>query len=213
MRWPFHFGRQDVADKATAAPPARRDWASLPPIHRVIGEPALTAPTSEFVDSLAGAHDPELSLETLGHHVSLDGAHGLVVAQSTETYAPSTQMVNRPRPRQVHVSRAVDVDAVAAGEAVSSIESTEPAPEEVEASELRSLPVVEPIAASPIPLTRLSPSEMVLVGSHKPVASPAPSAEVETSISPPVDVAQSTALAPAPEAPAQRLTLGQSRRL
>ena len=213
MRWPFHFGRREVAEKATAAPSARREWASLPPIQRVIGEPVLTAPTSEFVDSLAGAHEPDLGLEPLGHHVSLDGPHGLVVARSIETYAPSTQMVNRPRPRQMPVSRAVDGGAPGSEDPVFPIESTEPAPEELEASQVRSLPVVESSAPSQIPLTRLSPAATVLVAAHQPPASRALTAEVETFISPPIDAAPSAAVSPAPASQVQRLTLGQSRRL
>src|SRR5215831_4398141 len=97
MRWPFHFGRR--ADAVPVPPPRRWDWATLPPIQRTVAEPALTAPTPEFIDSLAGAHEADLSLQPLGHHVMLDAPHGLVVARSVETYSPSTQMTGRPRPR------------------------------------------------------------------------------------------------------------------
>ena len=81
MRWPFHFGKAARADgnaaPQPAAPAQRRDWASLAPIQRAIGDPPLTAPSLEFSRSLAGSEEPALSLETLGHHSSPDGPLGL----------------------------------------------------------------------------------------------------------------------------------------
>src|SRR6266851_4696983 len=104
MRWPFFFGRAAAAKgpQTPEARPTRREWASLPVIQRVGGEPELTAATAAFVHSLAGTHDPDLSVEPLGHHVSLEGPSGLVtgLARSVDTYSPSSEMVGRPRPRR-----------------------------------------------------------------------------------------------------------------
>src|SRR5215510_13567154 len=104
MRWPFFFGRASGA-KGSPEPPSRmplREWASLPAIQRVVGQPRLTAPTAAFVESLAGSHEPDLSLEPLGHHVSLEAPAGLVtgLTRNVETYAASSQLVGRPKPRR-----------------------------------------------------------------------------------------------------------------
>src|SRR6266852_9013794 len=101
MRWPFFFGR-DAAAKGPPTPQARptpREWASLPAIQRAVGEPELTAATAAFVHSLAGTHDPDLSLEPLCHGVSLEGPSCLVtgLARSVDTYSPSSELVGRPR--------------------------------------------------------------------------------------------------------------------
>src|SRR6266545_912770 len=104
MRWPNFFGRGSAATGARGAEPRRpvHEWASLPALQRVVGGPELTTPTAAFVQSLAGTHDPELSLETLGHHVSLEGPAGLVtgLARSVETYARSSELIGRPAPRR-----------------------------------------------------------------------------------------------------------------
>ena len=210
MRWPFHFGRRAVGEKAPAAAPQRRDWASLPPTQRSIGELALTAATPEFVDSLAGAHDPDLSLQPLGHHVSLDAPRGLVVARSVESYTPSTPMIDRPRPRQAQLARG-EVDEAAGEEAVLPVEVLE-ASDPLSATEpLRSLPAVEPVAASAVPLTRLSQADTALVAPFRPAKQSVSGAEVPNFALAASEVTSSFAGVPAP--PAQRLTLGQSRRL
>ncbi len=205
MRWPFHVGSR--ADAVPVAPPRRRDWASLPPIQRTIAEPALTAPTPEFIDSLAGAHEADLSLQPLGHHVSLDAPHGLVVARSVETYAPSTQMVGRPRTRHVPELYA-EIDGRAEAESIAS-EATETTAEQPQVLPLRSVKVIEPVANTPRPLTRLTEAEMAL--SARVDARPLASKDTE----PPRSEAPGVEApgASASTAPVQRLTLGQSRRL
>jgi hypothetical protein len=215
MRWPFHFGRSAVADKApvveASAPRRRLDWASLPPIQRAIGEPELTAPTAQFVDSLAGSHDPDLSLEPLGHHVSLDAPHGLItgIARSFETYAPSTELIGRPRPRRGVTAQREPFapDVMDAGEPV---ESREPAEDALPVLAPRSVTVVDEAVPSHAPLTLLTDSDRAAVMSITFVRRSREVAQ-EAAHEPP-------ATATATEAPvrpvsAQRLTLGQSRRL
>src|SRR2546430_10083584 len=124
MRWPSFFGRA-AAEKGPRTPEARptgREWASLPAIQRAVGEPELTAPTAAFVGSLAGTHDPDLSLEPLGHNVSLDGPSGLVIGlvRSVDTYSPSSELVGRPRARRDTTvqRRIVDAEETSAPAAV-----------------------------------------------------------------------------------------------
>src|SRR6266700_3472732 len=201
MRWPFHVGSR--ADAVPVAPSRRRDWASLPPIQRTIAEPALTAPTPEFIDSLAGAHEADLSLQPLGHHVSLDAPHGLVVARSVETYAPSTQMVGRPRTR--HVPVLYEIDGRAEAESIAS-EATETTAEQPQVLPLRSVKVIEPVANTPRPLTRLTEAEMALSARVDARLLASKDTEPPRSEAPGVEAPGASAST----APVQRLTLGQS---
>jgi len=59
------------------AGPARRDWATLPPLQRATGEIALTARTAPFTASLVTWRDPSF-LAPLGHSVDPNAPAGLV---------------------------------------------------------------------------------------------------------------------------------------
>lgn len=228
MRWPFHFGRSPKSDKAHAAEPAptRREWASLPPIQRAAGEPELTAPTMEFVESLAGSHGPATSLEALGHQVSMEAPHGLVsgIARTITTYSPSSEMIGRPRRagQALSAQRAFD-DFPSIAEPGEMTEHEE-APEQL--APIRGLRPVEATAASPQPLTRLAePDRAALLSlasvqrSRVPAAERAPDRTPSLAPTPAVEQPPSaatteTAVPPAEAPPVtQRLTLGQSRRL
>src|SRR5207248_52705 len=166
MRWPSFFGRAaaEKGPRTHDARPTGREWASLPAIQRAVGEPELTAPTAAFVGSLAGTHDPDLSLEPLGHNVSLDGPSGLVIGlvRGVDTYSPSSELVGRPRARR---------DTTVQRRIVDAEETSAPA-------------AVEHAGADPLPEPE--------VLSFAAIDGPEPAAALVT---------------------AQRLTLGQSRRL
>jgi hypothetical protein len=212
MRWPFFFGRGSAA-KPSGGPEPRppvRDWASMPALQRAVGEPHLTAPTADFVRSLAGTHDPDLSLEALGHHVSLDAAGGLVtgLTRTVETYSPSHELVARPRPRR---ERPVQRRMFASDETDGGLSAPEAAETEVapEPATMAFTIIDEPLRAS-APLTRLSDPEassVVRLATPRPTVETAPVPQHEPA---PGGVAPEAA--PRPVA-TQRLTLGQSRRL
>ena len=226
MRWPFHFGRSPDGGKARAQEPAprRRDWESLPPIQRAVADPELTAPTMDFVESLAGSHDPATSLEPLGHHVSIEAPHGLVsgIATAARSYSSSIEMIGRPRRGRQGPTAQRSVDeaqpALELGGIADSEEAVEPMPP------VRDLPPVEPAAPSPKPLTRLAESDRSAVLSLASVqraggqtAVPAVDRSATLEGSPAVERSPEGAIRVPPvaeQAPvAQRLTLGQSRRL
>src|SRR6266700_911391 len=164
MRWPSFFGRGATA-KAAQEPRARapvREWESLPAIQRTGGGSHLTAPTAAFVNSLAGTHDPDLSLEPLGHHVSLDAPPGLVtgLARSVDTYAPAGELVGRPKPRKEHaVQRREFTSGDGSESSDEGVVDTEPAVERA----MLSAPVVEEPAPALTPLTHLAPAEAMAV--------------------------------------------------
>jgi hypothetical protein len=211
MRWPFFFGRAAAAKgPQTPGPrPMRREWASLPVIQRAGGEPELTAATAAFVRSLAGTHDPDLSLEPLGHHISLEGPSGLVtgLARSVDTYSPSSEMVGRPRPRrdttvQARILAAEDSSATAAVEYALGDQLTDPAMMSFAA-------IDEPVQVGK-PLTRMAdPEASAVLGFAMPRSV---AAEPATPVNEPVRAKPGTEPA-APPVTAQRLTLGQTRRL
>ena len=227
MRWPFHFGRSPDAGKARAQESAarRRDWESLPPIQRAVADPELTAPTMDFVESLAGSHDPATSIEPLGHHVSIEAPHGLVSGiVATNSYSPSIEMIGRPRRGRQGLTAQRSIDetqpVLEPGGTAESEDAVEPM------APVRDLPPVEAAAASPKPLTRLAESDRTAVLSLASVqrarsqtAEPAVdrSATQERSPAaerPPEGATRMPSFPVAGQAPvAQRLTLGQSRRL
>jgi hypothetical protein len=217
MRWPFHFGKRAVGDGAAAAqptgPPSRREWASLPAIQRAIGEAPLTAGTPEFVDSLAGSRDPDLSLEILGHHVSMDAPHGLVsgIARPIETYAPSTEMVGRPRKHEAATPVARAIEAAEPTESGGPLEGVESPDEPLPASALRPLTAVgaATLTSAAKPLTRLADADRATVAA---LVAPVQRAREETPASAQA-AADTPAAPPASQVTTQRLTLGQSRRL
>ena len=209
MRWPFLFGRASVAKglPKSQAPVPVREWASLPPIQRVVGEPRLTAPTTEFLDSLAGTHEPDTALAPLGHLVSLEGPSGLVggLTRHVEVYAPSHELVGRPTPRrEATAQRRLSSAEEAAVEPASDVEP-EPEPEP---STMTFAAIDEPVPHR-APLTRMTDSGADAVLR---LAMPRPA---QTNLAT-IDHGPASD-APAPEiarsATAQRLTLGQSRRL
>lgn len=213
MRWPNFFGRGSAATGARGAEPRRpvREWASLPALQRVVGEPELTAPTAAFVHSLAGTHDPELSLEPLGHHVSLEGPAGLVtgLARNVETYAASSELIGRPAPRrEARVQRRASgsdnasVELSTADETAEADAPTEPV--------LMSFTVIDGPVQFRAPLTRMADpdaSALLRLAMPRPAPATGPAAihEPAAADAPPQFVARPVA--------AQRLTLGQSRRL
>ncbi len=217
MRWPFHFGRRAVGDGAGAAqpaePPRRREWASLPAIQRAIGEAPLMAGTPEFVDSLAGSRDPDLSLEILGHHVSMDAPHGLVsgIARPIETYAQSTELFGRPRKRDAAPSVARAIEEPAPSEGGEPLESVESPDEPLPALPLRPLTAVDAatLTSAGRPLTRLADADRATVAA---LVAPVQRTREETPASAQAAPETPTAL-PASQVTTQRLTLGQSRRL
>lgn len=213
MRWPFFFGRSSAVNRSGAPEPrpAIRDWASLPAIQRAFGEVQLTAPTAAFVTSLAGMHDPDLSLEPLGHHVSLDGPSGLVsgLARTVETYAPSHELVARPRPRRdAPVQRSIfpsdeGGEMTSAAEDVIDLAASVPPP-------VMSFPVIDQPVRTRTPLTSLSDRQATAVMG---LAMPRPAAA--STAGPAFEAAGVQAgpeIGPQPVT-AQRLTLGQARRL
>ena len=203
MRWPFLFGRASAA-KASPKPQAPtpvREWASLPAIQRVLGEPQLTASTSDFVRSLAGTHDPDLSLEPLGHHVSVEAPPGLVtgIARTVDVYAPSSDLIGRPRPRREAVVQAMTSSP---GEPAESTVETQ-----LEPTTMAFPAVDEPVPLHP-PLTRMAGPEADTVlrqSTWRPATYIAAASQQ-----------QPVSDGPAPETvravTAQRLSLGQSRR-
>jgi len=227
MRWPFHFGKSPDRGTVQAPEPAarRRDWESLPPIQRAVGEPELTAPTMEFVESLAGSQDPGTSLETLGHNVSIEAPHGLVsgIATTAGSYSPSIEMVGRPRRgRQAPTAqRRVDDSA----EVPELADIAEPEDAATAPTPVRELQPVEAPAPSPRPLTRLAEPDRATLSltSVQRAQAPAPGsaparsqpAERSPSAEPSSPPATTESGVPLPGRPpvAQRLTLGQSRRL
>ena len=201
MRWPFLFGRASV-EQGLPKPQSRapvREWAALPAIQRVLGEPQLTASTSDFVRSLAGTHDPALSLEPLGHHVSPEAPPGLVtgIARTVDVYAPSGALIARPRPRR---AAAVQATTSSPGERAEPTVEAEPIPMTFAA-------IDEPVHIG-APLTRMADPEADTV-LRQSTWRRAPDLSAGTKQQPVGD-------GPAPEAvravTAQRLSLGQSRR-
>lgn len=212
MRWPFSFLGRGGATKGGQSEQAgspRREWASLPAIQRTFGEAHLTAPTAAFVHSLAGTGDPGLSLGRLGHHVSLDGPPGLVSGLTrVETNGRSADLVDRPRPRREPTIQRRLFDAEETD--ISPSVETHAEPESAVEPAMMSYALVDEPVQQLSPLTRLADVDATAV--HRMVL-PRPLQEAREG------PAQGDAsMAPAIESQArpvaaQRLTLGQSRRL
>ena len=218
MRWPFHFGNAARADDHASAaqppaPPRPRDWASLAPIQRAIDDAPLTAPSIEFSRSLAGSNEPPLHLETLGHHRTPDGPRGLVVgiANPIESYAPTTELVDRPRRRSeatVSVQAAPEGLPSAMATGAGSLDALEDdSGPDVLARVLPALAGGGPSA--PVAISRLTDAGSVELGALRPVqrtteTASAPAAEAGVA-------AYGNQPPPAPPAGA-RLSLGLSRR-
>lgn len=213
MRWPFHFGKAAGAESAAASEPAaptrRRDWESLAPIQRAVGDAPLTAASLEFSQALAGSEAPPLSLEKLGHHRSPDGPDGLVIglADPIATYAPSTPLKVAPRRRAE-----TPVSVQARGNDFDSAEVAGPvaATDEEPVGDL--LTRVLPAAAGEAPfapsaVSRLTDASRVEVGPLRPVQRPTePAAQAR-----PTEVPGPPAGNPPPTT-GTRLNLGLSRR-
>src|SRR6266571_3348556 len=208
--WPFRRKVEAPAaegPRPVPAPVIRRDWAGLPPIQRFVGAHPLTAPSDQFSDDLATHQDPSVTTDTMGHQVSADAPPGLVLALARPTTrSDGPALIPRP-PVQRSVAAAVTESGEWDGdEAAPDTARPTPLPMSAPAVVARELPVV---AAEP---------SMQRLTSLAPGADPAPVAAVAQR-SRAVLAAAATAPTPTNEpfeaAPisAQRLTLGQSRRL
>jgi len=206
--WPFR--RKAEASPAAGGPQPvpgpviRRDWVGLPPIQRLIGEHPLTAPSERFSDDLATHHDPSISADTMGHQVSAEAPAGIVLAlarPSTRSDGPA--MIPRPRVQR-RVDGAVAESGEWDGDEAASLETRpSPLPANGPAVAPRELPVVapEPVAQRLVSL----PAD----GAPIPVA---PELRRSRPNSTPLTLSPSVN-EPSEPPTAQRLTLGQSRRL
>ena len=209
--WPFQRKVEAPAaegPRPVPAPVIRRDWAGLPPIQRIVGAHPLTAPSDQFSDDLATHQDPSVTTDTMGHQVSADAPPGLVLALARPTTrSDGPAMIPRPR-----MQRSVAGAVTESGE----WDGDEAAPEPVRPTPF---PTSAPaVVARELPVVAAEPS-MQRLTSLAPGADPAPIAAVaQRSRAVPTPTA-ATAPAPANEpfeaapVPAQRLTLGQARRL
>ena len=211
--WPFTRKLPPAASKGPAAMPApmmRDDWKFQPPVQRAIGQHPLTAPSDEFARQLATHQDPSVVSRTLGHHVSMDGPAGLVLAIATPgRRQDGPAMVSRPRVQR----RAATIDA-------TDLEFPEEAQDAAVSQPLPGPPSRElPILPGPPEvqrLTRIAPgAEPVPIGPGRSVRSEP--IEIQRS-TPAASDDELTGPAPAMMDDAQaaipsRRTLGQSRRL
>src|SRR5580704_16510801 len=97
MRWPLRRRPQaGVASDShgsraeTAAPPPRRDWATLPPIEPAVGPAPLVAQRRALHPGLPGAPTLETALAPLGHHLSSDAPRGTVAGLAIPVAAAPT---------------------------------------------------------------------------------------------------------------------------
>ncbi len=209
--WPFQRKVEAPAaegPRPVPAPVVRRDWAGLPPIQRFVGAHPLTAPSDQFSDDLATHQDPSVTTDTMGHQVSADAPRGLVLALARPT-TRSDGPALIPRPR---VQRSVAAAVTESGE----WDGDEAAPDTARPTPL---PMSAPaVVARELPVVAAEPS-MQRLTSLAPGADPAPVAAVAQRSRSVLASAAATAPTPTNEpyeaAPisAQRLTLGQSRRL
>jgi len=207
--WPFQRKVEAPAaegPRPVPAPVIRRDWAGLPPIQRIVGAHPLTAPSDQFSDDLATHQDPSVTTDTMGHQVSADAPPGLVLALARPTTrSDGPAMIQRPRVQRSVAGAVTESGEWDGAEAAPDPVRPTPFPTSAPAVVARELPVVtaEPLMQR---LTSLAPG-----------ADPAPIAALaQRSRAVPTSTA---ATAPASEVfeaapvPAQRLTLGQARRL
>src|SRR5438105_3655274 len=206
--WPFQRKVEAPAAKGprpVPAPVVSRDWAALPPIQRIVGAHALTAPSELFSDDLATHQDPSVTSDTMGHQVSADAPAGLVLALARPTTrSDGPAMIPRPRVQRREVGAVAESGEWDGDEAAPEPARPTPLPTSQSTIVTRELPVVtaepavqrlislppdaQPIPASPLP--------------QRPRAQPAPPALSRSADDP----------EPLP-APAPRLSLGQSRKL
>ena len=209
--WPFQRKVEAPAaegPRPVPAPVIRRDWAGLPPIQRIVGAHPLTAPSDQFSDDLATHQDPSVTKDTMGHQVSADAPAGLVLALARPTTrSDGPAMIPRPR-----VQRSVAGAAIESGE----WDGDEVAPDPVRPTPF---PTSAPaVVARELPAVAAEPS-MQRLTSLAPGADPAPIGAVAQRSRAVPTARAATAPAPANEpfeaapVPAQRLTLGQARRL
>ena len=210
--WPFRRKLEAPAaegPRPVPAPVIRREWAGLPPIQRFVGAHPLTAPSDQFSNDLTTHQDPSVTTGTMGHQVSAEAPPGLVLAIARPTTrSDGPAMIPRPR-----VQRSVAGAVVQLGEWDGDEAASDPA-----------RPTPLPTSSHPVVATR-----------ELPVVAPEPAIQRLTSLEPGADpaplapVAQHSRALPIPTAPtmpaeshesfelppvtAQRLTLGQSRRL
>ena len=206
--WPFRRKAESSpagsGPQPVPGPVIRREWVGLPPIQRIIGEHPLTAPSERFSDDLATHHDPSISADTMGHQVSAEAPAGIILTlarPSTRSDGPA--MIPRPR-----VQRRVDGAVVESGEwdgdeAASDGARPSPLPASVPAVAAHELPVVAPETVAQR-LVSLPPDTAPI-----PVA---PALRRSRPNSTPLTLSPSIN-DPSEPPPAQRLTLGQSRRL
>ena len=213
--WPF-------GDRASTPAPAggdhgrvaRRDWATLPSIQRVVGPTRLTAESVTFARTLPGHRPLEVAIDSLGHLRSPEAPAGLLVARATATSyrAPSSGLLELLRPRswlqpagpqaaETEAEVSLGPDPATGPPMEAEIPAPDPAPP-VAMRMARVVPVQEARSPTIPSLTQALAAELA-----RPPASavPQPSRPVEQTPAPPS----------APEArPAEpRLNLGQSRRL
>src|SRR3989440_5956813 len=209
--WPFQRKVEAPAaegPRPVPAPVIRRDWAGLPPIQRIVGAHPLTAPSDQFSDDLATHQDPSVTTDTMGHQVSADAPPGLVLALARPTTrSDGPAMIPRPR-----MQRSVAGAVTESGE----WDGDEAAPEPVRPTPF---PTSAPaVVARELPVVAAEPS-MQRLTSLAPGADPAPIAAVaQRSRAVPASAAASASTPTnepfeAAPVPAQRLTLGQARRL
>src|ERR1700694_1251648 len=207
--WPFKQKVEAPAadgPRPVPAPVIRRDWVGLPPIQRVVGAHPLTAPSDRFRDDLTTHQDPSVSSDTMGHQISAEAPPGLVLALARPTTrSDGPAMIPRPR-LQRSAAGAVAESGEWDGDGAAP-ELARPTP----------LPPSAPAVASPeLPVVAAEPAVQRLI-SLPPDAAPTPvapvaqrSAAVPSPFTMPI---QSDAPAEMAPVPAQRLTLGQSRRM
>ena len=209
--WPFRRKVEAPAaegPRPVPAPVIRRDWAGLQPIQRFVGAHPLTAPSDQFSDDLATHQDPSVTTDTMGHQVSAEAPPGLVLALARPTTrSDGPAMIPRPRVQRRVAGAVTESGEWDGDEAASDPARPTPLPRSAHAVAARELAVVAPEPA----IQRLT--------SLEPGADPAPlapvaqrSRAVATPIAPSMP-AESHGSFELPPVTAQRLTLGQSRRL
>src|SRR2546425_6208488 len=209
--WPFQRKVEAPAaegPRPVPAPVIRRDWAGMPPIQRIVGAHPLTAPSDQFSDDLATHQDPSVTSDTMGHQVSADAPPGLVLALARPTTrSDGPAMIPRPRVQR-SVASAVRGRGEGDGEGAARDRVRPPlSPGRAPAAAARELPVVaaEPAMQRLTSLARGADPAPIAPVAHRSRAVPTPTAATAPALAnEPFEVAP---------VPAQRLTLGQSRRM
>ena len=207
--WPFQRKTEAPADSGSRPAPApviRRDWTGLPPIQRLIGAHPLTAPSDRFSNDLATHHDPSVSTEPMGHHVSAEAPAGLVLALARPTTRnDGPAMISRPRVQRRAQSVVEESGEWDGDEAAPPATRPSPLPAGTPPSAVIELPAVAPMPAIQR-LTTLSPEV-------EPMPVETAPRRPRLDHSPDLPGARRAEPAAEPVAAAPRLTLGQARRL